>query len=66
MRWRIDDIGKAVYLGIGAMIKEGAYVGDNAIVSMGSIVMQDVPAQAVVMGNPARVIRKNTDGVIFK
>ena len=59
-------IGESVYLGIGSMIKEGTVVGDDSIVSMGSIVMQDVPPRAVVMGNPARVIRKNTDGAIFK
>lgn len=32
-------------------------VGENAVVGAGSIVTKDVPANAVVVGNPARVIK---------
>jgi len=52
-------IGKHVWIGNRAMILKGVTIGDGAIVGAGSIVTKDVPAGAVVVGNPAKVIKEN-------
>jgi acetyltransferase-like isoleucine patch superfamily enzyme len=44
-------------IGTGATILCGVSIGENAIVGAGSVVTRDVPAGAVVAGNPARVLR---------
>lgn len=49
------SIGNNVWLGGGAIILPGVTIGDNAVVGAGSVVTRDVPAGAVVVGNPARV-----------
>ena len=45
-------------LGAGSVILPGIRVGENAMVGAGSVVTKDVPANVVVVGNPARIIRK--------
>jgi UDP-2-acetamido-3-amino-2,3-dideoxy-glucuronate N-acetyltransferase len=45
-------------IGSSATILCGVTVGENAIVGAGSVVTKDVPAETVVAGNPARVLRK--------
>ena len=45
-------------IGTGTTILCGVTIGENAIVGAGSVVTHDVPARAVVAGNPARVLRK--------
>lgn len=47
-------------IGSSATILCGVTVGENAIVGAGSVVTKDVPAGAVVAGNPARFLRENT------
>ena len=49
-------IGDNVWIGGGAIIMPGVKIGDNAIVGAGSIVNKDVPNNAIVAGNPARII----------
>jgi acetyltransferase-like isoleucine patch superfamily enzyme len=51
------EIGSNVWIGYGACILRGVRVGDNAIVGTNSVVTKDVPANAVVGGVPARVLR---------
>ena len=51
-------IGDKVWIGAGAIILPGVTVGDGAVVAAGSVVTADVPGQAVVAGNPARVVRE--------
>ena len=36
-------------------------IGDNSIVGAGSVVTKDVPANVIVVGNPARVLRQITE-----
>jgi acetyltransferase-like isoleucine patch superfamily enzyme len=51
------EVGSNVWIGYGACILRGVRVGDNAVVGTNSVVTKDVPANAVVAGIPARVIR---------
>src|SRR4051794_35205721 len=51
------EVGSNVWIGYGACILRGVRVGDNSIVGTNSVVTRDVPANAVVAGIPARVIR---------
>jgi acetyltransferase-like isoleucine patch superfamily enzyme len=50
-------VGNNVWIGYGACILRGVTVGDNAIIGTNAVVTKDVPANAVVAGLPARVIR---------
>src|SRR5688572_9974869 len=52
-------IGTNVWLGTGSMILKGVSVGDNATVGAGAVVASNVPATAIVFGNPAKVIWNN-------
>ena len=47
-------------MGANAVIIEGVRIGTGAVVGAGAVVLEDVPAGAVVTGNPARII-KNVD-----
>ena len=60
--WTVERtvIKKGASIGSGATILSHVTVGENAIVGAGSVVTKDVPAHAVVAGNPARVIRMMT------
>jgi len=62
----LDNFGEKVYIGMGSIIRDKLNIGDNVIISMGSSVFSDVQSDVIVMGNPARVIRKNEEGRIFK
>ncbi|MGZ4695305.1 MAG: CatB-related O-acetyltransferase [Acidimicrobiales bacterium] len=50
-------IGHGVWLGHGAVILRGVTVGNGAVIGAGAVVTADCPAYAVVVGNPARVVR---------
>ncbi|MGH2961982.1 MAG: acyltransferase, partial [Solirubrobacterales bacterium] len=51
------DVGSNVWIGYNACVLRGVRVGDNSIIGANAVVTQDVPANAVVGGVPARVIR---------
>jgi len=50
-------IGNDVWIGARVVILAGVKVGDGAILGAGAVIARDVPAWAVVIGNPARIIR---------
>ncbi|MGI8460170.1 MAG: acyltransferase [Solirubrobacterales bacterium] len=51
------DIGSNVWVGYGACVLRGSKVGDNSVLGTYSVVTRDVPANAIVGGVPAKVIR---------
>ncbi len=57
--WKVERtvIRKGASIGSGVTILSNTEIGENAIVGAGSVVTKDVPANAIVAGNPARVLR---------
>lgn len=51
-------IGKNVWMGAGAIVLPGVTIGDNSIVGAGSVVTHDVEENTIVVGSPARVLRR--------
>jgi len=52
------EIGNDVWIGYGTLILSGCHkIGNGAVIGAGSIVTKDVPPYAVVVGNPARIIK---------
>ncbi len=51
-------IGRNCYIGASSSIHQGVRIGDGALVGIGANVIRDVPARAMVVGNPARLLRK--------
>jgi len=54
-------IERNAWIATGATIIGGVTVGENSVVAAGSVVTKDVPPNALVAGNPARVIRLIAD-----
>ena len=52
------SIGNNVWIGHGAKVGKGVCIGENSVVAAGSVVVKDVPANVVVGGNPAKVIKE--------
>ena len=52
-------IRSGAWINPGSIITPGVTIGENSIVSAGSVVTQDVPDNCVVVGNPARVVKKS-------
>ena len=50
-------LGRNVWVGSNATILQGVTIGDNAVVAAGAVVTRDVPADTIVGGVPARVIK---------
>jgi acetyltransferase-like isoleucine patch superfamily enzyme len=51
-------IKKNAWIGVGAIILLGVTVGENAVVAAGAVVSKDVPDNTIVVGIPAKIIRK--------
>lgn len=54
-------IGNDVWIGFDALVMPGVSIGDGAIIAARSVVTSDVPAYAIVGGNPAKVVRPRFD-----
>ena len=61
--WKVEPtlVRKGASIGSGSTILPNLVIGERAIVGAGSVVTRDVPARAIVAGNPARVLRMLPD-----
>ena len=57
--WKVERtvVKKGASIGSGCTILANITIGENALVGAGSVVTKDVPANSIVAGNPARVLR---------
>jgi len=64
--WKVERtvVKKGASIGSGATILANTCIGENAIVGAGAVVTKDVPANTIVAGNPARVLRQIEMGVV--
>ena len=53
-------VGKAGHIGSNATLREKIIIGDYSLVGAGSVVLNDVPENSIVVGNPAKVLRNKT------
>ncbi len=63
--WQVGTtlVKQGASIGSGSTILSDLVIGENALIGAGSVVNKDVPANAIVAGNPARVLRYiNADG----
>lgn len=51
-------LGKNVWIGSNSTLLQGIRIGDNAVIGAGSVVTKDVPANTIVGGVPARILRQ--------
>jgi UDP-2-acetamido-3-amino-2,3-dideoxy-glucuronate N-acetyltransferase len=58
--WRCQAtlVRRGASIGSGATVLGGVTVGENALVGAGSVVTKDVPAHAIVAGNPAKILKQ--------
>jgi acetyltransferase-like isoleucine patch superfamily enzyme len=58
--WKVERtlVKKGASIGSGSSILSNVTIGENAIIGAGSVVTKDVPANTIVAGNPARVLRQ--------
>ena len=63
--WHVERtvVKKGASIGSGATILANTCIGENAIVGAGAVVTKDVPANTIVAGNPARILRQIETGV---
>ena len=59
-------IGNDVWIGQNAVILPGVNIGDGAIIGANSVVGSDVDPYTIVVGNPARVLRKRFDDELIE
>jgi acetyltransferase-like isoleucine patch superfamily enzyme len=57
--WKVEKtlVKRGASIGSGSTVLSNVVIGENAIVGAGSVVTKDVPANAIVVGNPAKVRR---------
>lgn len=56
-----SHLGKSVYIAPGVMVKNQVEIGENCVVGMGAVVLKDIEENQVVLGMPAKSVRKVTE-----
>lgn len=51
-------VGRATWIGMGAIVKENVHIGPSSLIGAGSVVLRDIPAGVIAYGNPAKVVRE--------
>lgn len=51
-------VGRAVHVGSNATIREKVRIGDFSLIGIGAVVLNDVPENSIVIGNPAKVLKR--------
>ena len=54
-------VGNDVWFGYDSLVRNGVTIGNGAIIATGAVVVRDVPAYAIVGGNPAKVVKMRFD-----
>ncbi len=62
--WKLEKtvVKRGASIGSGSTILSKVTIGENAIIGAGSVVTKDVPANTIVAGNPAKILRSITEG----
>ncbi len=57
--WKVEPthVKKGASIGSGSTILSNVTIGENALIGAGSVVTRDVPANAIMAGNPAKILR---------
>jgi acetyltransferase-like isoleucine patch superfamily enzyme len=54
-------IGDDAWLGFGVIVLDGVHIGEGAVIGAGSVVTQNIPKNAIAVGNPAKVVKQRPD-----
>jgi len=60
------QVGCNTFVGMSTCIKEKVKIGSHSIVSLGSVVIRDIPDGVIAVGNPARPMKKNDEMRVFR
>lgn len=59
---KLIEIGNDVFIGMNVTILDGVKIGNGAVIGAGAVVSKNIPAYAVAIGNPIRILRFRFDG----
>lgn len=65
-RNQLPIIGNNVFCGVGSCVLGGVTVGDNVKIGANCVITKDVPSNATVVGNPARIVKLNGEKIEIK
>jgi sugar O-acyltransferase (sialic acid O-acetyltransferase NeuD family) len=57
------EVGERAYIAMGALVLERLRIGEGALIAAGSVVTRDVEPHTMVMGSPARVVKRDVTGL---